>query len=112
MKHAKAAAEAVAAEISVHQKPMQQLILSMFVDQYLPPMSQASNASQRLRPQVLAAYNADGTQEQWCVVTGLWWPALAAEACPYIRAAHIMPQRTPRTQWVSKCGGMYNRRVC
>lgn len=82
---------------------MQRLLLTTFTNQHLSPSSGGTAARQRLRGEVLDAYEAQCDGRNWCVATGMWWPdaAIQEPKVTYVRAAHIFQRSWPSSTWVS-----------
>jgi hypothetical protein len=84
-------------------EPFKRLVVAAYNNQHWTPASSTSAVRQRFRREAFSAYGAMNEEdtENWCVVTGMWWPARAATSVPYVRNAHIMGRSTPESDWVS-----------
>jgi len=83
-------------------EPIKRLVVAAYNNQHWTPASSNSAVRQRFRREALTAYGAMNEEEteNWCVATGMWWPARAAASVPYVRNAHIMGRSTPESDWV------------
>eukprot|EP00882_Tetradesmus_deserticola_P003787 GHRQ01004003.1.p1 GENE.GHRQ01004003.1~~GHRQ01004003.1.p1 ORF type:complete len:305 (+),score=69.21 GHRQ01004003.1:77-991(+) len=83
-------------------EPLKTLVVASYNNQHWAPASSTSSVRQPFRCEVFSAYNAvkDDSSATWCVVTGMWWPAMAATGVPYVRTAHIIGRSVPESDWV------------
>eukprot|EP00882_Tetradesmus_deserticola_P003168 GHRQ01003359.1.p1 GENE.GHRQ01003359.1~~GHRQ01003359.1.p1 ORF type:complete len:315 (+),score=107.48 GHRQ01003359.1:51-995(+) len=88
----------VAQEIKEAVAPVQVLVCALYSSQHWAPASSTGSAKQKFRPVALSAYGAMDGDKTWCVVTGMWWPAVAAQVgkdtVVYVRNAHIFARRS------------------
>ncbi len=96
---------ALSLQMTTKVEEIKEGVAAIYTMQQAPSTSSLGGASQRLRPNMLAHYDAESEQEgHWCVATSRYWPHAAVpgnDSTTYVRAAHIIPRKWREGTWVS-----------